>query len=559
MAVQRHEPAVALEDGTSAEAASSLNIFCYAPYTPWAPHNAWELTILQGLRARGCSVTYVACDSLYSDCDMYQPSKKNGKTRPWWYCTACRLRTAQVLSRFHMPYRWLGSWLTSEDRRNGRDWVVSIGPEDYQGAQIKNWRIGEWVRSSVHSHFRLNTLDMGDPGIAEAYKSYLYSGYLACVGLSRAYAEVKPDVQLLFNGRMSSTRVALELGKRAGVRTICEERGNSPGRVRLIENADCLDVGHVERLWGIWKEVPLSPAEIEALDDLLGSRRIGQQMEFKAFSPALGDLEETRRRLDLRPERPTWVLFTSSIDESASYAGFAGAFQNQPDWVEACLDYVGKNPDIQFIIRVHPNVGSRNSLGVNSEDMRYYKELAERIPANVRVVQPHDPISSYSLMLLGDVGLVWHSTAAVEMATLGKRVLRAGSGFLRLADFLVDIPGPEATVKVLNDSRRPLAGSEALSTAIRARRWAYIWYFRQAWRLSLVEQPDWNKARARFKTMKELGAGRSAELDRIVDIFLGQKPAYPQPEDVKANRSLDVEARMTARILGLDDPRRAAR
>lgn len=542
-----------------AEAASSLNIFCYAPYTPWAPHNAWELTILQALRVRGCSVTYVACDSLYSDCDMYQPAKRGGKTRPWWYCTSCRLRTAHVLSRFHMPYRWLGSWLTSEDRRKGREWVDSLESEGYQAAQIKDWRIGEWVRSSVHSHFRLNTLDMDDPRIAEAYKSYLYSGYLACSGLSRAFDELKPDVQLLFNGRMSSTRIALELGKRAGVRTICEERGGAPGHVKLIENADCLDLGHVERLWEIWKEVPLSPEEIEELDDLLGSRRIGKQMEFKAYSPALGDLDETRRRLDLRSERPTWVLFTSSIDESVSYKGFVGAFQDQAAWVQACLEYVGGNPEIQLVIRVHPNAGSRNSLGVNSEDIQYYSELAERVPPNVRVVQPHDPVSSYSLMMLGDLGMVWHSTAGVEMATLGKRVLRAGGGFLRAADFLIHVSGPEATATVLNDCHRPLSDSQILSNAIRARRWAYVWFFRQAWRLPMVEQTDWNKTRLRYRTTEDLAPGRSPELDRIIDIFLSGKPIHPRPEEVSANRSPDTEAQMTAQILGLNDRLWAAR
>lgn len=552
MATYDRESVVALEDGLVTDHTSNLKVFCYAPYTPWAPHNAWELTILQALRARGCSVTYVACDSLYSDCDMYQPSKRNGKTRPWWYCTTCRLRTAHVLSRYHMPYRWLGGWLTPEDRRKGQEWVDSLAPEDYQAAQIKDWRIGEWVRSSVHSHFRLNTLDMDDPRIAEAYKSYLYSGYLACGGLSRALAEVKPDVQLLFNGRMSSTRIALELGKRAGVRTICEERGGAPGYVKLIDNADCLDLGHVERLWEIWKEVPLSPDEIEELDQLLRGRRVGQQMEFKPFSPALADLQETRRQLDLRPDRPIWVLFTSSIDESANYEGFAGAFQDQGAWIQACLEYLGRNPDIQLVIRVHPNVGSRNSLGVNAEDIRFFRELAERTPSNVRVVQSHDPVSSYSLMLVGDVGLVWHSTAGTEMAALGKPVLRAGGGFLRAADFLIHFAGPEATSKVLNDCRRPLSASQILGNAIRARRWAYVWFFRQAWRLPMVEQTDWNKTRLRYRTMDDLAEGRSPELDRIIDIFLSEKPIHPRPEEGGANRSPDTEAQMTAQILGLN-------
>ena len=221
------------------------------------------------------------------------------------------------------------------------------------------------------------------------------------------------------------------------------------------------------------------------------------------------------------------------------------------EWMEATLDYVGKNPEIQLVVRVHPNAGSRNSLGVNSEDIQYYSALAERAPPNVRVVQPRDPVSSYSLMMLGDLGLVWHSTAGVEMATLGKRVIKVGSGFLRSADFLVEVPSADAFEGILDDCRRPLNQRDALGIAVRARRWAYILYFRQSWRLSLVTQPSWNKARVTYKTMAELGARRHADLDRIIDIFQMNKPVYPQPEEVPATRSSETETQMTSRILGI--------
>ena len=75
----------------------------------------------------------------------------------------------------------------------------------------------------------------------------------------------------------------------------------------------------------------------------------------------------------------------------------------------------------------------------------------------------------------------------------------------------------------------------------------------------MVEQTDWNKTRLRYRTMEDLAPGRSPELDRIIDIFLSEKPIHPHPEEVSANRSPDIEAQMTARILGLDDPLRAAR
>jgi len=51
---------------------STPHVVCFPPYTDWSIHSARQVTILHGLRQRGASTTYVTCDGIFSDCDLFQ-------------------------------------------------------------------------------------------------------------------------------------------------------------------------------------------------------------------------------------------------------------------------------------------------------------------------------------------------------------------------------------------------------------------------------------------------------------------------------------------------------
>ena len=186
--------------------------------------------MLHALRLRGATVTYVTCDGVFSDCDLYQVSNGAPHGRRPDSCLVCQASVAARLAAWSMPYRWLGRWLTPEDFDKATSWVSGLSPSDYPEATYGpdathgRWAIGEWMRSSVHTHFRYNVLDPSAPDVEPVYGSYLYSGLLAAIALDRIFETERPDAQLLFNGRMGPTRVALELARQRGIRTICEER-----------------------------------------------------------------------------------------------------------------------------------------------------------------------------------------------------------------------------------------------------------------------------------------------------------------------------------------------
>ncbi len=189
----------------------SPHIVCFAPYTDWSIHSARQVTILHGLRQRGATVSYVTCDGVFSDCDLFQKATGATQDRDANSCLICQASVTSRPAAWSMPYRWLGTWLTTQDRNTVGAWLAALATSDYPTAHLENWQIGSWVQSSVRTHLRCNTMDMNDAQTVSTYGSYLYSGALAAIGLDRLFDEEKPDLQLLFNGRMAPTRIALEL------------------------------------------------------------------------------------------------------------------------------------------------------------------------------------------------------------------------------------------------------------------------------------------------------------------------------------------------------------
>ena len=155
----------------------SPHILCYAPYTTWSIHSSRQVTILQALRVRGCSVSYITCDAAYSDCDITQQATGATSRRDDNTCLTCQSSVAARLAAWKMPYRWIGRWINREDEIEARNWVLSLKSQDRPSAAYESWRIGEWVKSSVHTHFRINSLDMQNSLYIYSYNYYYYHNY----------------------------------------------------------------------------------------------------------------------------------------------------------------------------------------------------------------------------------------------------------------------------------------------------------------------------------------------------------------------------------------------
>lgn len=512
------------------------HIVCFAPYTTWSIHSARQVAILQALRLRGCSVTYVTCDSVFSDCDVLQPGNGAPENKPAHACLICQSSVAARLAAWGLPYRWLGRWLTTKDFGEAAAWVQSFKGPALADAKLGEWNLGEWVASSVHKHLRHTILDLDNQQVAATFASYLYSGRLAATGISRLIDEEKPQLLLLFNGRMGPMRAALEIAKQRGIRTLIEERGFMPGHLSLFENRHCVDSHDLAAMWDAWKDVPLTEAEFSAMGKLLKERWRGQK-DTAAFIVGTESSDNVRSVLRLDPSRPVWALFTSNLDEAGGTGLASGIFQTHEAWVRASIDFARRHPEIQLVIRVHPNSGSARSFGKNPQELALYEDLLAALPENVRLVRSDQDLNSYSLAAMSAVGLTWHSTIGLEMAALGKPVVRCGSPEVGAQPTLLAPTGPSDYDRVLGE----LAVGQVpdpIRFARAAWRFAVTAFFRFSFPFPLVKQTDWYKGEMNFDDYAMLAPGKDEMLDRICTHVIDGAPLHATPpvrgEDVAA-------------------------
>jgi hypothetical protein len=131
----------------------SKKILCYSPYNSWELHGLWEITILHALRLRGAVVSNVYCDGVFKECDIHWEVTR---PRDKLSCINCQAAVSNLASRLGNEYEWLNKYSNLSEQRTANDWALNLPDDELINAKYKLWNIGEWVKSSVHSHFRIN-------------------------------------------------------------------------------------------------------------------------------------------------------------------------------------------------------------------------------------------------------------------------------------------------------------------------------------------------------------------------------------------------------------------
>jgi len=496
------------------------------------------MTILKALKLRGAEVEYVLCDGLYTDCDQFWEVVA---PRPSNACALCQADVTRLVAEMGMDYRWLGRYLNTDEAREAKRWAASLAPSELLTATYGEWRVGEWVRMSVQSHFRRNDIDVSNPAIERGMRSYVYSGLIACFALDRLLAEFAPDVFVVFNGRQSSTRVALELARGRGIRVVLHERGLRPETLTLVENVSCTSLEPIRTCWRQWGDVPLTRDELEDVVRLMAAREHGRDLGWAALSAPLQPLDEVRARLGLRADKPTWVLFTSSDDEIAGDVDYASRFASQREWIERTIEHARCNEQIDLVIRVHPNTGSRRSTGANRVQLEEMRRLGENLPPNVRMIDPDEEISAYSLMDLCSVGLVWVSTAGLELACKGKAVVVAAGNRIAGTSFVHTIADGSRYEETLDSLLRLEVAAVSAEIKRRALRFAYCLFFRLCIPFPLVRMPNAHTGQLAYDSLDALASGRDAGLDRCVRVVLDGEAVCPPPTEAELARTPEAE------------------
>ncbi len=442
-------------------------ILIFSPYALWANHTIYEESIARACQAQGAVVAYLLCDGLLPECDQHWDSKSNSP-RPPDLCQRCRAKSKGNLDNLNFPYRWLGDFISPDEKAKAFAWAQSVPPTEMRQATFEANPLGEWVLSSVISYFRRYPPDMDNQHVVSVFRGFLVSAAIVATGITNYLETNAIDAALLFNGRQSITRVALELFRLHGIRVLTHERAEfQRGHLNVRPNAHCMNLQPFKALWSEWSQVPLKRESLDAALKWLIQRRYGANLAWIPFNTSFIRDSSLRGRMNLSRHKRLWALFTSSTDEIAGDPLWQGPYESQETWVRDVVQWVALRDDVELIIKVHPNLGGNNYIGKAVDELRIYQEMKPSLPANVRIVLPEDSVNAYSLADEADLGLTFGSTIGLEMAMLGKPVLLASRALYEQATQIVTLRARESLPGMLERCLQATTNREIQREAFR--------------------------------------------------------------------------------------------
>lgn len=244
----------------------------------------------------------------------------------------------------------------------------------------------------------------------------------------------KPQVVITPNGSILEMGAIYQVAKFLEIPTVTYEFGEQRGRMWLAQNAQVM---HQETnlLWEARKDKNLSEGEWEKLRSLFSSRK--QASLWENFSrlwqdtPSQGG-EQVRRDLGL-DERPVVLLAANVIGDSLTL-GRQIFTENMTEWLRHTIRDFSLQSDSQLLIRVHP--GERYTKGPSVSEL--VSNSLTNLPSHIHLINADDPINTYDLLEIADLGLVYTTTVGMEMAMAGVPAIVVGQTHYRGKGFSLD-------------------------------------------------------------------------------------------------------------------------
>lgn len=435
----------------------------------WAVHVQFEALLGHLLKIEGAEVKHLTCGGGLTVCD-----RVNTWEGPPMPCNSCTKYVRSSLKAHGSKYSALST-----------DWGESNWPEldnmsleELTKVEYNGFKLGFIVDIPVKWFLLRETLSE-DPIAVSTYRSFLRSARVILVSAEKAIDEFLPTQVLLLNGLLLFESIIWEICRSRGIPVVTYERAFILDTF-VFSRKEAAGYYRFDEAWSDSRKIELTQAEDEELENYLADRQLG----LRASDDYWKEVSYTGVSSNGLGRRA--VLFTNIVWDAAVLRQDI-AFPSIVDWIVEAIEQFRKRPNDELIIRVHP--AETKLLGRESrEEMEFVlRARVAKMPQNVVIIPSSDPRSSYQLMQQADFGLVYSSTAGLEMVLAGKPVIVAAQTHYRSKGFTIDVESPGEFIAALNHL---LVDSLSMSPDIvLARRYAYLFFFKAAFANMGVTEP----------------------------------------------------------------------
>ncbi len=490
----------------------------------WSNHLLTETTLAHAARLRGAIPIFATCGGRLPVCDA-----ATRWTAPPMPCTSCSEYAIQELTLAGYPPIRISELINvGAEVRGARARVAHLrGVAEMERFEDGGLVLGQLVRVSVAWFLSRGTLP-DTPEIVESYRGFLISGQVLRRAFEAMLDRVAPERVTFLNGTLFAEKILGELARTRGLGMTTYENGFNQETLVVTPDRPAAELLVDDESWESASRNPLTPQEDAALERYLADRELGERLADRLGERGTSDPQRIRSELSLGLGRPLVVLYSNVIWDSA-VQGKDLAFDSMGQWVTETIAWFASMPLIDLVVRIHP---AEVKLRYHHTDEQLTDVISAHIPtlpSNVRVLGPASEISSYSLMSMASVGLVYTSTVGLEMATRGKPVVVAAETHYRARGFTYDAGNPDEYFAIVARLAETPSDSDVAAMRELARRYAFLFFMRFMQEFPLVHETSRHHPRLGYEDVAELMPGRDAALDRISASIMFGSPVVTPP------------------------------
>jgi hypothetical protein len=278
-------------------------------------------------------------------------------------------------------------------------------------------------------------VDMNDPRDKALYDLRVRRNTFAALVALEWMQTNKPDVVLIPNGLILEMGIVFRVARYLDIPAVTFEFNDQREQIWLAQNTSIMQQD-TDYLVEARCHLPMTDEMYERLADLENARRgarvWGKSKRLWQYVSAQG-AEATKKALGL-DDRPVVLLAANVLGDSLTLGRniFAASMS---EWITKTVQYFASHTDVQLVIRVHPGeklVPQAKSMGT------VVREALPEIPSHIHVIGALDPVNTYDLIEIADLGLAYTTTVGVETAMNGVPVIVCGKTHYRSRGFTLD-------------------------------------------------------------------------------------------------------------------------
>ncbi len=379
-------------------------------------NSGFHLLVSWALRLKGIPVAYFACHAGMSKCvlgtnrdDVYRPMP----------CKTC-IAQSKTLYAGVPADGGAGTQVNWFDFERDEKLASAVAPLSLQELMKFEWQdlpLGALCLPGLRWILRIHHLTDDEP-TRYLLREYILSAWNVARKFSKFLDETQPRAVVVFNGQFFPEATAAHLARKRGLRVVTHEVGLQPASAFFTDGEATIYPIHIPA------EFEMTAEQDAKLDSYLAKRFQGDfTMAGIKFWPDMKGLDESFLQKAARFKQIVPIFTNVIFDTSQPHANTV--FEDMFAWLDMALEVIRRHPETLFVVRAHPDeTRVRKSSRETVEDWATRRGVREE--ANVVVVGPKEPLSSYELIQRSKFVMIYNSTIGLEASILGAAVLCAG-------------------------------------------------------------------------------------------------------------------------------------